>query len=294
MKKIILLISIFLSAILLTQAQESIKAFDTPPVGNEVKIFAEGIVNTKNYELNSVFSPDGTEFVFTRTVNDKETIYISYYKNDKWTTPEPISFTDEYNDVDPNYSPDGNTILYCSFKPIDGKIPEAIQLFAVDRKGDSWGKPYHIKIPGFDTKNRILYPSLTKNNKLYFHVTDTLDKIHKNIYVADYKDGICSNVKKLGAHISSEYAEGDVFVDHQEKYLIFPSRRPGGYGSGDLYISVNKNGEWQEPINMGATINKEPYDFCPVISPDYKYFFFTRQGVIYWTDFQELLKQIQK
>ena len=293
MKKTILFISIFLSATLFIKAQESIKAFDTPPVGNEVKLLAEGFINTDHYELNSVFSPDGKEFLFSRTV-DTTFIYISKFENGKWSKPEIAPFSGEYIDVDPNYSPDGNTILYCSFKPIDGKIPEAIQLFVVDRKGDSWGKPYHINIPGFDTKNRKLYPSLTENTKLNFHVTDTLDKIHKNIYVADYKDGICLNVRKLGAHISSEYAEGDVFVDHQEKYLIFPSRRPGGFGSGDLYISFNKDGVWQEPINMGSTINKEPYEYCPVVSPDGKYFFFTRRGQIYWTNFERLLMQIKK
>lgn len=60
-------------------------------------------------------------------------------------------------------------------------------------------------------------------------------------------------------------------------------------GSGDLYISFQEEkGSWTEPINMGKPINSNKLEFCPMISPDGKYLFFSsrRRGNedIYWVD----------
>lgn len=45
-------------------------------------------------------------------------------------------------------------------------------------------------------------------------------------------------------------------------------------GSG-LFITFNKDGLWTQPERMGNEINMVGYEFCPIISPDGKYFFFT-------------------
>jgi hypothetical protein len=58
-------------------------------------------------------------------------------------------------------------------------------------------------------------------------------------------------------------------------------------GKGDLYISFKKgDGSWTTLKNMGKRINSEYTDYCPMLSPDGKYFFFTStrtgHGDIYW------------
>ena len=67
------------------------------------------------------------------------------------------------------------------------------------------------------------------------------------------------------------------------------SDRPDGLGSGDLYISFREHdGSWMEPVNMGEPVNSSTLEYCPVVSPDGKYLFFTsrRRGNddIYWVD----------
>jgi len=78
--------------------------------------------------------------------------------------------------------------------------------------------------------------------------------------------------------------EHDPFVAPDESYLVFTSvNRPGGYGSGDMYISFRKeDGTWTEAKNLGKLFNTSGYDFCPIVSPDGEYFFFTQRGDIYW------------
>ena len=96
--------------------------------------------------------------------------------------------------------------------------------------------------------------------------------------------------ENLGASINTEYDETDALVAPDESFLIFTSvARPDGFGNGDLYISFRTDdGRWLPAMNLGDEINTSSSEFCPVLSPDGKYFFFTsgRRGNddVYWVD----------
>jgi hypothetical protein len=49
------------------------------------------------------------------------------------------------------------------------------------------------------------------------------------------------------------------------KFMVFTSNRPGGYGGYDLYYSLFKNGEWSSPVNFGAKINTSSDEYRPLI-----------------------------
>lgn len=53
--------------------------------------------------------------------------------------------------------------------------------------------------------------------------------------------------------------------------------REDGFGQADIYISFrDKDGHWLPAKNMGAQINTEHQESSPSVTPDGKYFFFTR------------------
>jgi Tol biopolymer transport system component len=91
--------------------------------------------------------------------------------------------------------------------------------------------------------------------------------------------------------INTKYLEHDPFIAPDESYLLFTSvDRPGGFGTGDLYISSRmKDGTWTEAKNLGKVFNTNGYDFCPIVSPDGKYFFFSSKGDIYWVRVEAIL-----
>jgi Tol biopolymer transport system component len=93
----------------------------------------------------------------------------------------------------------------------------------------------------------------------------------------------------LDAPINTEHNEHDPFIAPDGSYLIFTSDRLGGFGSADLYICFRRNDDsWSQPKNMGPTINSNEYDYCAILSPDEKYFFFSSSrsgnGDVYWVD----------
>lgn len=46
---------------------------------------------------------------------------------------------------------------------------------------------------------------------------------------------------------------------YNDTTLFFSSARPGGYGGLDIYVSKKSDGVWQQPENLGPTVNS-PYD----------------------------------
>jgi hypothetical protein len=96
-----------------------------------------------------------------------------------------------------------------------------------------------------------------------------------DIYRSMFIEGEYLEIERLGPPISSEYHEVDPFVAPDGSYLLFGSARPGGYGTGDLYVSfLRDDGSWTHPHNAGDRINPLIMPVRMSVTPDGKYFFF--------------------
>ena len=58
--------------------------------------------------------------------------------------------------------------------------------------------------------------------------------------------------------------------------LFFQSRRPGGLGSWDIWVTTREttNAEWSAPVNLGPPVNSSNNDGDPCISADGSTLFF--------------------
>ena len=259
----------------------------TPP-GDTVELFAPGIVSTDIDELNSIFTPDGMRFYFSTNEEDREVQIMEMIQSDDvWSTPRAVSFGHPAGDVDPFVSPDGNRLFFGSMRPRPGSdVPEeSWQIWMVEWEGNDWGDPVFLSSE-INSGPRQIYPAVTSEGTLYFQSQREGTLGGSDIFVSQLVDGEYTEAVNVGPPVSSEYDEGDVFVSPDESYLIFVSRdRPGGFGSGDLYITFRQeDGSWSEALNLGDSINTTNYDYCPVVSPDGRYFFYTYSGDVYWID----------
>lgn len=67
-------------------------------------------------------------------------------------------------------------------------------------------------------------------------------------------------------------------------------RKPEGKG---LDISFKKkDGSWTKLVNMEKILKRNIIGGCPYVSPDGKYFFFTRKSDIYWVD-AKIIEQLK-
>jgi len=57
------------------------------------------------------------------------------------------------------------------------------------------------------------------------------------------------------------------------KLMIFASNRPGSIGGLDLYASLEKNGTWSDPVNLGDAVNSTANELYPYLDSENNLFF---------------------
>lgn len=260
------------------------------PPGKIPQIFSPGFISTEKAELNSVFTPDGREFYFAIYTPGKGCkIYFTKDKGSGWSLPEPVAFSSQDSDVDMCITPNGARMYFGSTRPVNGIKQTDYKIWYVDRTGEGWSSAKYLDAP-INSGERALYPSVSKNWTMFFQAVrdDTFGS--RDIYYSRLEKNGYSEPIHLGREINSEYSEGDVLIAPDESYMIVNSSgRPDDLGGSDLYISFKKrDGSWTKLKNMGSKINSPETDYCPMLSPDGKYFFFTSKrsgsGDIYWVN----------
>jgi len=247
------------------------------PPGDSPVLFAPGIVSTDTREWSTAFTPDALELFFGVVTDERSWILHTREIDGEWTDLAVASFSGEYADYDLTMSPDGNRLYFTSDRPPDdaGPVLENSDIWYVDRSDDGWGDPVHFPEPT-NSKARDLYPSQSRDGYVYFFSLRSGGFGEFDIYrVAPLEDGF-GVPENLGSSINTNENETDACISPEGDYLVFTSTRKGGFGSGDLYVSFRtKDGEWTRAANLGDTINTEHLEFCPSVSPDGKYLFFT-------------------
>jgi Tol biopolymer transport system component len=254
-------------------------------------IFAPGIVSTEKNEVNSVFTPDGKEFYFSSFEPGRGyTIMVMKESASGWTYPRTAPFSGRYSEVDMFITHDSKQFFFISKRPLlkNGPRSSGYQIWVMQREKAEWGEPLHLG-PVINFGTRQLYPTASKKGTLYFN-SNQKGYGKGDFFRSKLINGVYTTPENLGKAINTEYDETDILVAPDESFVIFTSvERPDGYGSGDLYASFrNSDGSWTTAVNMGETINTASSEFCPMLSPDGKCFFFTsgRKGNhdIYWVD----------
>jgi Tol biopolymer transport system component len=243
-----------------------------------------------------MFSPDGQSFYFTRAANKITNIYISKYDGRQWTEPVLAPFTEgRYSDADPAFGPDGK-LYFISNRP--ARQPDTLMDYDIWRvsplAGGRWSEPENLK--GINTDSAEYYISFTANGNLYFASSRPGGFGEEDIYVSRPAGQQYSQPENLGAAVNTDKSEYDPFISPKEDFLIFTSSNRGdGFGAADLYCSKLKGGkEWLQAANLGKSFNTSTREFCPYLSPDGKYFFFSSERDIKWISAGHLTRQMEK
>ena len=261
------------------------------------KLFAPGVVSVENrFEYGSTFSADGKEFYYAVNVGKKPEIHVVKFQNNAWTKPSTVIVHEKYGYNDPFLSPDGKKLFFISDRALDGKGDvKDIDIWYIERMKEGWSEPINAG-SGINTDKNEYYISFTKKGTMYFSSnggTTAESKKNYDVRTSEFRNGKFQLSTKLSEAINTAHYEADVFIAPDEKYIVYCSERPGGKGKGDLYISFkNEKGEWQPAKNMDSPVNTEGYEFCPFVTSDGKYFFFSRGGNIYWVS-ADVLKRFR-
>jgi len=260
------------------QSQSNAITYPTPRPDTTMQIFLPGIVSKEGLDFNSAFSPDGKTFYFARSARRKYIIFETTFDGKQWATPVPSSLFDTlYSNADPFITKDGS-IYFISNRPKNNTdTTDDFDIYRLNKLDTLWSGPQNLTQVNSDSTE--YYVSVSYFGNIYFasYRDGNLD-----LYSSRQNDKGYEKPVNLGLMINSAADEHDPLIAPDESYLIYTSSRPGGFGEADLYIAFQKDGKWQSPQNMGDKINTKTYEYCPNLSPDGKYFFYSSEDDVKW------------
>ncbi|WP_298512450.1 hypothetical protein [uncultured Kordia sp.] len=277
MKKIIFLF-VLTSVHLVAQNQPKFtfeKDVSTPTVFLQLPEFKN--INVRDMAI----SPTYDEIFFTLDAPKSafRTILTSKKVNGKWSAFTIASFSGTYHDIEPAFSPDGTQLFFASKRPIgDETNPKKdYDLWGVTKENGTWKSPTRLPETINTVKNEY-YPSIANNGTIYFTAERDDAKGKEDIYKSEFKNGSYQTPVSLGAGVNTKTYEYNAYVSPDESFIIFGSYgRKGSLGRGDLYISFRENGVWKEAVHLGNAVNSNQIDYCPFVSFDKQYFFYTSE-----------------
>ncbi|SHJ80326.1 hypothetical protein SAMN04487911_13912 [Arenibacter nanhaiticus] len=270
MKKIRLtILLILISKVLSAQNNSEIIQFDRS---------LSQFYNVRDFSI----SKDGNEAYFTIQSPNQEISQIAYIKkkNNEWSTPELLPFGDSYMYLEPFLSFNNNRLFFVSDRPLNDSITtkKDFDIWYVERnnKDSEWSQPKNIGKP-INSELDEFYPSVSKNNNLYFTMS-SLDGMGKDdIYFSEWKNNEYSQPALLDENINSEGYEFNAYISEKEDFIIYSKyNQKDGQGSGDLYISKkDTNGKWKKATNLGIPLNTKYMEYCPFYDEKNEILYFT-------------------
>lgn len=251
--------------------------------GPIAKLFSPDIISTNHHERDFTISPSGNELFYSVVLPDYSLSTIIYFYHDGafWSHPLVAPFSGTYNDLEPSFSPNGKKLFFISKRPLDANDKsDDWNIWFVEKVQGGWSLPTPVGSP-VNTEGNEYYPSVTNEGHLYFTAVRESSYGKEDIYYSKFENGVYTEPINVGQGVNSKNNEFNAFVAPDESYLIFSSMgREDGFGGGDLYISKRINDTtWGQAKNLGDKINSDKIDYCPFVSFDGKYLFFTSQRV---------------
>jgi hypothetical protein len=244
-------------------------------VSNTPQIFLPGIISNGLDNRDMAISPSNDELYFTLQHKSGSTILFCKKQSDGWSKPKVAWFSGKFSDLEPAFSPDGNKLFFTSNRPLaeNDTTTKDYDIWYFQKKSAKWTGPFRLDTLINTNKNEY-YPSIAANGNLYF--TRDNGETKEDLFVSNYSNGKYEPATALPSEINSEGYEFNAFIDPAEKFIIFSSYgRKDDLGGGDLYISKKKGNVWQQAIHMETPFNSADLDYCPFVSFDKKFFFFT-------------------
>lgn len=125
----------------------------------------------------------------------------------------------------------------------------------------------------------------SNNGNLVYFTSNNREKSNKDgkgiqqlkIYIADVIRSEWVNIREF-KHNSANYACGHPTLSLDGKTLYFVSDMPGGFGGADIYrCSLDANGQFGKPENMGSQVNTSGQELFPWIGND-NHLYFSSDG----------------
>lgn len=241
-----------------------------------------GDYESSNVAMNSFIAATGDDGRASAFKSEKD--YLKdIKKNSGRYKLSPFEYNSPYSDFAPSFYNDGvifssdrdtgNLARYRStwnskdFLDLYKVNVDSLSMNHVTKFGDKVNTRLHESTSITTKDGKTLY--FTRNNfNDGKYVKDDKGVIRLKIFRAKLLDGIWSNIKELPFNNDS-YSVAHPALSADQNTLYFASDMPGTRGESDIFkVSVNDDGSFGTPVNLGSSINTESRETFPFVTSE--------------------------
>jgi outer membrane protein OmpA-like peptidoglycan-associated protein len=188
-----------------------------------------------------------------------------------------VNVNSVYRDYAPKISPDGETLYFTRMDHPDGYGGEDIFVSYL-KEDDEWSEAVNIGTPLNNSGHNGVYSVSQDGQELFLH--NQYQDRGNNPSITRIEDQVWTEpetqyIPELNSN--GNYHNGSLSVDG--KYLLMSVNRYDSFGGNDIYaILKDEFGNWQEPINLGETINTYAEEGSVFIAADGQTIYFSSAG----------------
>ncbi|MDQ6762102.1 MAG: OmpA family protein, partial [Bacteroidota bacterium] len=191
----------------------------------------------------------------------------------------PVNLGDSVNTTDLEYFPsltiDGKKMIFTR------RIKSNEDFYESDWVNGRWSKAYPLPGNINSTSFNEGAQNISQDGKwLIFTGCNFPEGLGScDLYISYLGKNGWSEPQNLGPNVNSEFWESTPSLSPDKRDLYFSSNVPGGFGGKDIWVCHrNDNGNWDEPLNLGAEINTAGDESTPFIHSDNQTLYFNSTG----------------
>ncbi len=232
----------------------------------------------------------GEALVFTRRVLDarwqqgQEDLFISRKEGADWGRPQPLYGLNTLdNEGAASLSGDGMTICFTMCREADrpgaGAHKGSCDLYIATKGERGWSRPENIA--ALNSAGWESQPCLSPDGQqLYFTrgVGRPGRRKHDLFMAQRQADGSWGQATRLGGTINSAGKETRPFIHPDGRHFYFASDGRPGMGGMDMFVStMEPDGRWGTPVNLGWPLNTPDDETGLVVASDGTTGYFSRE-----------------
>ena len=233
-------------------ACKAAKVFMSHPV-DLVKTNLGETINGNSSNFKAVISGNGKTILYMNELPFYDAVYYSTFKDGAWT--KPVNITPQIQSDGDQYvssvSYDGTTLYLTKEDNFNSDIYVSKLVDSLWQKSE----PLNKKI---NTKYWESHASISKDGKTLYLSSNRKGSLGGMDIFKSVKDedGDWGEPVDLGPTINTALNEDSPFITEDGKTLFFSSQGHQGMGGYDIYKStLDSNGNWSKPINLGYPLN---------------------------------------
>jgi hypothetical protein len=247
------------------------------PIGAVTENLGEEI-NSIYDEYSAVLDATESTLIFTSRrptstggfldLDDKyfEDIFVSQKEDGKWTKPVSIgkNINTEGHEATIGLSADGQELYIYRDDFGDGNI------YVSQLTGSSWSEPVQLN-DNINSPFRETHATVSADGQTLYFTSDKAGEGGMDIFRSRrLPTGEWAVSENLGEVINTKYDEEAPFIHPDGKTLFFSSKGHNSMGGYDIFFSIEENGKWSTPMNIGHPMNTADDEYFFVMSADGK------------------------